>query len=66
MEEATITITIKKTGEQWVSTHKLTNIEPLVAAVVMIDVGRDLILAHHFHHEHEHTEEPSGDAAAEN
>jgi hypothetical protein len=68
-QEAKITITITKSGEQWTSTHELTNIDPLIAAVVMIDVGRDLILGHHFGHEHLDSDlefAKHGDAAAEN
>lgn len=66
-EEATITITIKKIGEQWLSEHQLVNIDELVAAVIMMDVGRDLILRHHFNHDHPHHPEAGhGDATAEN
>lgn len=65
VQEATITITIRKSGETWSSTHHLANIDPLVAAVIMMDVGRDLILAHHFHgHDHAAKEVPDGDAPA--
>jgi hypothetical protein len=68
-QEAKITIAIKKSGEHWVSTHELANIDPLLAAVVMIDVGRDLILGHHFDHEHPDSDlefAKHGDAPAEN
>lgn len=71
MEEAIITITIKKSEGQWFSEHQFTNIDDLMAAVVLFDVGRNLILRYrhvhdHDHDHHHHPEAGHGDAATEN
>ena len=64
MDEMTITIRVKKDGDKWSSTHELIGVEPLVAGLVLIDVGRDILvgLAVHQHEHHQHKEANDGHA----
>jgi hypothetical protein len=63
--KAKITITLGLTGPgQYNSQHELENIDPVTAAWILIDVGRDILvtaLAPMGYPDHEHTEEhPNG------
>lgn len=56
MEEAKIIITVrpgKKEGELS-STHELININELTAGLILIEVGRDLLMALAQRHDHTH------------